>query len=118
MFAEYFGVLVLLALAVALGVGLLTLSRLLGPRRHEAATLAPYECGIPESSDPRRRTAVRYYLTAVLFILFDIEAAFLWAWAVNFREAPVELFWVISCFLAVLTVGLWYVWAKGALEWD
>ena len=118
MFAEYFGVLVLLGIAVALGAGLLTLSHWLGPRRHEDATLDPYECGIPESSDPRRRTAVRYYLTAVLFILFDIEAVFLWAWAVNFNSAPVGFFWVISCFLGVLTLGLWYVWAKGALEWE
>jgi NADH-quinone oxidoreductase subunit A len=118
MFDTYFGLIVLIGIAVALGMGLVGVSRWLGPRRHEAATLDPYECGIVESQDPRRRTAVRYYLTAVLFILFDIEAAFLWAWAVVFHEAPVSHLLLMGVFLGVLTLGLWYVWAKGALEWE
>jgi len=118
MYDTYFGLIVLIGIAVALGLALLGISRLMGPRRHEAATLDPYECGVPEVQDARRRTAVRYYLTAVLFILFDIEAAFLWAWAVVFHEAPVAHFLVMGVFLGVLTLGLWYVWAKGALEWE
>ena len=118
MFETYFGLLLLIGIAVLLGGGLIAISRWLGPRRHESATLDPYECGVPESGDPNRSTAVRYYLTAVLFILFDIEAAFLWVWAVVFHESPGPYFAVMAVFLGVLTLGLWYVWAKGALEWE
>jgi NADH-quinone oxidoreductase subunit A len=118
MFETYFGLIVLLGIALALGATLIGLSRWLGPRRHEAATLEPYECGIPGVQDPRRHTAVRYYLTAVLFILFDIEAAFLWMWAVVFHEAPGPHFLIMGAFLGVVTLGLGYAWAKGALEWE
>ena len=118
MLADYVGLLVLFGLAVAVGGGLLALSALLGPRRHERATLAPYECGVAAPTDPRRRTAVHYYLIAVLFIVFDIEAAFLWAWAAVFRDAPGPYFAVMAVFMGVLTLGLVYAWAKGALEWE
>ncbi len=118
MFETYFGLLVLLALSAGVAAVLLGLSAALGPRRHESATLAPYECGIPTEGDPRRRTSVRYYVTAVLFILFDIAAAFLWPWAVVFHENPGPHLAAMGLFLGVLAVGFAYAWAKGAFEWD
>ena len=118
MFETYFGLLVLMGLAAAVPGGILLLSRLVGPRRHAPATLAPYECGVPTAGDPRRRTAVRFYLTAVLFILFDVEAAFAWAWVAAFHEAPAPYFLAMAVFLAFAVVAFAYAVAKGALEWD
>ncbi|MCI0341637.1 MAG: NADH-quinone oxidoreductase subunit A [Planctomycetales bacterium] len=118
MFETYFGLLVLLTLSAGLAAALLAVSAVLGPRRHESATLDPYECGVPSAGDLRRRTSVRYYVTAVLFILFDLEVAFLWAWAVVFHESPLENLAAMGVFIGVLGVGYAYAWAKGAFEWD
>jgi NADH-quinone oxidoreductase subunit A len=117
---------VLLLLLLALGVGIFTLFAsgwllpFLGfkPSNPQASKLTPYECGVPlVQADARQRYSVKFYLTAVLFILFDVEVAFLLPWAVNFRTAT-WTFLPILLFIATLLVGLIYVWGKGALEWE
>nr|AGS53256.1 NADH ubiquinone oxidoreductase chain A [uncultured bacterium contig00001] len=116
--------LLLLLLALAVGVFTLFMSGWLlpflgfKPSNPKAAKLTPYECGAPLlQDDARRRYSVKFYLTAVLFILFDVEVAFLLPWAVNFRNAPYT-FVPVLLFVATLLVGLGYVWGKGALEWE
>ena len=117
---------VLLLLLLALGVGIFTLFMsgwllpFLGfkPSNPKAHKLTPYECGVPLfQADARQRYSVKFYLTAVLFILFDVEVAFLLPWAVNFRSATYT-FVPMLLFVATLLVGLIYVWGKGALEWE
>lgn len=117
-------VLLLLLLALAVGGGTVWLSGWLLPRlgfkpsRPRAEKLTPYECGAPLlQEDARGRYSVKFYLVAVLFILFDVEAALLLPWAVIYRQHP-GTFWAALGFLGSLLVGFWYVWQRGALEWD
>ncbi len=115
---------VLLFILVGLGVGVMPivlgsgLSRLLGVHRPDSEKLSPYECGFEAFEDARMKFDVRYYLVAILFILFDLEIAFLFPWAIVLRE--IGLFGLLSMmvFLAILVVGFIYEWKKGALEWD
>ncbi|MCL1894489.1 MAG: NADH-quinone oxidoreductase subunit A [Holophagaceae bacterium] len=116
----------LLLLLMALGVGIATLFLsgvllpFLGfkPRNPSDQKLSPYECGVPLiQADARHRYSVKFYLTAVLFILFDVDVAFLMPWAVNFRSAP-QTFFPMLLFMVTLLVGFIYVWGKGALEWE
>jgi NADH-quinone oxidoreductase subunit A len=103
------------AAPVALGGGL---SRVLGVHRPDAEKLSPYECGFEAFEDARMKFDVRYYLVAILFILFDLEIAFLFPWAVVLRELGLFGFLAMVVFLAILTVGFAYEWMKGALEWE
>ena len=91
---------------------------LAGPRRPEAEKLAPYECGFEAFEDARMRFDVRYYLLAILFIIFDLEIAFLFPWAVVFQQIGVIALIEMGLFLLLLVVGFAYVWKKGALEWE
>jgi NADH-quinone oxidoreductase subunit A len=91
---------------------------LLGPKRPSDAKLSPYECGFPPFDDARLPFDVRYYLVAILFIIFDLETAFLVPWAVVFRELGWEGMAVMGIFLGILTVGFIYEWQKGGLEWE
>ena len=91
---------------------------LLGPRRPDSEKLSPYECGFEAFEDTRSRFDVRYYLVAILFIIFDLEIAFLFPWAVVLDQIGMAGFWAMMIFLAVLVVGFIYEWKKGALEWD
>ncbi len=106
------------AVVVGFGVFLLGLSHVLGPRRHKAEKLDPYECGVPVISSSRERFSVHFYLVAILFILFDIETVFMIPYAVLFRDLGVPGLVEMGIFVSVLVFGLAYLWRRGALEWD
>ena len=109
---------VLLFILVGIGVGIIpqVLGYVLGPNRPDAAKNSPYECGFEAFEDARMKFDVRYYLVAILFILFDLEIAFLFPWAVSLKEIGPTGFWSVMVFLAILVVGFAYEWKKGALD--
>ena len=118
MLANYLPILIFLCVAAAIGGVLIVLGFLLGPRHPDADKLSPFECGFEAFEDSRMKFDVRYYLVAILFILFDLEIAFLFTWAVSLKS--IGHFGILSMvvFLAILIVGFIYEWKKGALEWD
>ncbi len=118
MLANYLPVLIFLGVGTGLSVVLIALGFLLGPHRPDAAKLSPYECGFEAFEDSRMKFDVRYYLVAILFILFDLEIAFLFPWAVSLRGIGTFGLCSMLVFIALLTVGFAYEWKKGALEWD
>jgi NADH-quinone oxidoreductase subunit A len=118
MLAEYFPILLFIAVGLAVGVAPLVLGKLLGPHRPDPEKLSPYECGFDAFEDARMKFDVRYYLVAILFILFDLEIAFLFPWAAVINEIGFAGFLSMMVFLAILTVGFVYEWMKGALEWE
>ena len=118
MLAEYLPILIFLAVSGALGVLLLALGFVFGTSRPDAEKLSPYECGFEAYEDSRMKFDVRYYLVAILFILFDLEIAFLFPWAVSLKEIGAVGFWAMMIFLAILVVGFVYEWKKGALDWE
>jgi NADH-quinone oxidoreductase subunit A len=118
MLAEYLPILIFLAVAGALGVLLLVLGFVLGTRRPDAEKLSPYECGFEAFEDSRMKFDVRYYLVAILFIVFDLEIAFLFPWAVALDSIGIVGLAAMGVFLLVLVVGFVYEWKRGALEWD
>jgi NADH-quinone oxidoreductase subunit A len=118
MLENYFPVLLFILVGLAIGVIPLVLGRLLGPNRPDAAKLSPYECGFEAFEDARMKFDVRYYLVAILFILFDLEIAFLFPWAIVLKEIGMFGFVSMMIFLAILVVGFIYEWKKGALEWE
>ena len=115
---NYLPILIFLAVAGGFGLLLLALGWVLGPRRPDSEKISAYECGFEAFEDTRSRFDVRYYLVAILFIIFDLEVAFLFPWAVAYGKLGVTGFWTMMVFLTVLTVGFVYEWKKGALEWD
>jgi len=117
MLAEYAGVLVILVIGAALAGGLLSVHLLLGPRRHFDSKLGPFECGEQQIVSPRRRYAVKFFLVAILFVVFDVEAVFFYPWGAVFRELGWFGFAAMSVFTVPLVVGLAYEWMKGGLEW-
>jgi len=118
MLENYFPVLLFIIVAMVMGVAPLVLGRLLGPHRPDAAKNSPYECGFEAFEDARMKFDVRYYLVAILFILFDLEIAFLFPWAIVLKEIGLFGFVSMMVFLAILVVGFIYEWMKGALEWE
>ena len=122
MLANYFPILLFILVGIAVGVAPIALgsgiSRLLGVHRPDSEKLSPYECGFEAFEDARMKFDVRYYLVAILFILFDLEIAFLFPWAIVLREIGMFGFLAMAVFLAILVVGFIYEWKKGALEWD
>jgi NADH-quinone oxidoreductase subunit A len=118
MLAEYFPVLLFIIVGIVFGALLLGAGFVLGPRKPDSEKLAPYECGFEAFEDARMKFDVRYYLVAILFILFDLEIAFLFPWAVSLNEIGAFGFWSMMVFLAVLVIGFIYEWKKGALEWE
>ena len=118
MLEQYFPILLFIVVGLAVGVVPVILGSVLGPNRPDSEKLSPYECGFEAFEDARMRFDVRYYLVAILFILFDLEIAFLFPWAVVLNE--IGTFGLISMliFLAILVVGFVYEWKKGALEWE
>jgi NADH-quinone oxidoreductase subunit A len=117
MLAEYSGVLVILTLALVVAAGMLAIHHFLGPRRAFASKLEPFECGERQIVSPHQRFSVKFYVVAMLFILFDVEAVFLYPWGALFTELGWFGFFEMLSFVFVLSVGLAYVWMKGALEW-
>ena len=114
----YFPVLVQGLLAMAVAAGLLTVSFLLGKRVRNRAKDMPYESGMVPTGDARQRFSVKFYLVAMLFILFDIEAIFLYPWAVVFREFKMAAFVEMLIFVVLILSGFFYIWKKGALDWS
>jgi len=114
----YLPVLVFLGIAVALGVILLSLGLILGGGQKDQEKLSPYECGFEPFEDSRIKFDVRYYLVAILFIIFDLEIAFLFPWAVSLDTVGAFGIIAMGIFLLVLVVGFIFEWKKGALEWD
>jgi NADH-quinone oxidoreductase subunit A len=118
MLAEYFPILLFILVGLTVGVVLPLLAKLLGPSRPDPEKLSPYECGFEAFEDARMKFDVRYYLVAILFILFDLEIAFLFPWAAVINDIGFAGFVSMMVFLAILTVGFIYEWMKGALEWE
>jgi len=114
----YFSVLLLLIIAVGMAVGFVFLSQALGPRKYEQVKYSVYECGVDPFSSATVRVSVTFYLIALLFLLFDLETAFLYPWAVLFRKLGLFGFIEMVVFVGILLVGLVYAWKKGALEWQ
>ena len=118
MLAEYYPILLFILVGLAVGVGPMVLGKLLGPSRPDPEKLSPYECGFEAFEDARMKFDVRYYLVAILFILFDLEIAFLFPWAVVVNEIGLPGYLAMMLFLGILVVGFVYEWMKGALEWE
>jgi NADH-quinone oxidoreductase subunit A len=118
MLAEYFPILLFILVGIGVGVAPMVLGKLLGPNRPDPEKLSPYECGFEAFEDARMKFDVRYYLVAILFILFDLEIAFLFPWAVVLDEIGLFGFVAMMIFLLILVVGFVYEWRKGALEWE
>lgn len=118
MLDNYLPVLVLIGIAFAFAVGSVVMSGLIGVKKPGAVKLAPYECGMPLIGTARERFSVKFYIIAMLFILFDIEAVFLYPWAVMFKRLGMFGFVEMGVFIIILLVGFIYVWKKGALEWE
>ena len=104
--------------ALVIGVALLVIGSLLGPKRPDGEKLSPYECGFEAFEDARMRFDVRYYLVAILFIIFDLEIAFLFPWAIVFKDIGAPAIIAMTVFLGILVIGFVYEWKKGALEWE
>ena len=118
MLNDYVPVLLILILAILLAAAMLGLSAMLGPKRSSKRKLAPYESGIPPTGDTRGKFSIKYYLVGALFILFDIEAVFLFAWAVVYKDLGMLAFIEVLVFLLVVLGGYFYIVKKGALEWE
>jgi NADH-quinone oxidoreductase subunit A len=116
--AEYLPILIFLGIAVGLSAVMVAASYIVAPQRPDSEKGSAYECGFEAFDDARHKFDVRFYLVAILFIIFDLEVAFLFPWAVAFGDIGVFGFWSMVIFLAILTVGFIYEWKKGALEWE
>jgi NADH-quinone oxidoreductase subunit A len=115
---NYLPILIFILVGILVGVGPLVLGYLLGPRRPDSEKDSPYECGFEAFESARLKFDVRYYLVAILFIIFDLEIAFLFPWALVLGELGLFAFWAMVVFLGILVVGFIYEWKKGALEWE
>ena len=115
---EYLPILLFIGIAGGISLLLLTIPILVAPSKPDPEKLSAYECGFNAFDDARMKFDVRFYLVAILFIIFDLEVAFLFPWAIVFGQLGAFGFWSMMLFLAVLTVGFIYGWKKGALEWD
>ena len=118
MLENYLPILLFLIIGALVGAGPLVIGFALGPRRPDQEKNSPYECGFEAFESARMKFDVRYYLVAILFILFDLEIAFLFPWAVVLEDLGIFGFWAMVLFLAILVVGFLYEWKKGALEWE
>ena len=117
-FARYLPLLIHFLLAGALACAIVLLSWLIGYRRPTRAKLSPYECGMIPVGDARERFSVKFYLVGMLFILFDVEAVFLYPWAVILRQLKVFGFWEMLVYISIVLVGFFYIWKKGVLDWS
>ena len=118
MLESYLPILIFIAIGIAVGVGPILIGFLLAPYRPDSEKNAPYECGFEAFEDSRMRFDVRYYLVAILFIIFDLEIAFLFPWAVVLESIGMFGFIAMLIFLGILVIGFIYEWKKGALEWE
>ncbi len=117
-FARYLPLLMQLGIALGLSGAIVLLSTFVGKHRYNRVKMSPYECGMIPVGDARERFSVKFYLVAMLFILFDVEAVFLYPWAVLLRELKMFGFWEMLVYIGIVLVGLFYVWKKGVLDWS
>jgi NADH-quinone oxidoreductase subunit A len=115
---QYLPVLLFILVGLAVGIAPQIIGYVLGPNRPDPAKNSPYECGFEAFEDARMKFDVRYYLVAILFILFDLEIAFLVPWAISLKDIGILGFWEGIIFLVILTLGFVYMWKKGALDWE
>ena len=118
MLGNYLPILIFITITLVMGCGFFIVGKLLGPSSPDSEKMSPYECGFEAFEDARMKFDVRYYLVAILFIIFDLEIAFFFPWAVALREIGMAGFWAMMLFLGVLVIGFIYEWRKGALEWE
>ena len=118
MLENYLPIIVFIFLGVAFGVGLTVVGYLLGPSNPDDEKNSQFECGFPAFDDSRMHFNIRYYLVAILFIIFDLEAVYFFPWCVSLSYMPIEGFWGMLDFIIELLVGFIYAWEVGALEWD
>jgi NADH-quinone oxidoreductase subunit A len=116
-FARYLPLLLHFGIATAIAAAIVILSWFIGQHKPTRAKLSPYECGVQPVGDARERFSVKFYMVAMLFILFDVEAVFLYPWAIILRELKMFGFWEMLVYMVVFLVGLFYVWKKGVLDW-
>jgi len=116
--AEYLPILIFLGIAIGLSVVIVVASYIVARQRPDSEKVSAYECGFEAFDDARSRFDVRFYLVAILFIIFDLEVAFLFPWAVSLGDIGLFGFWSMVIFLGILTIGFIYEWKKGALEWE
>ena len=114
---SYLPLMIHFLLAGALATALVTLSWIIGFRRPTRAKLSPYECGMVPVGDARQRFSVKFYMVAMLFILFDVEAVFLYPWAIILKQLKMFGFWEMLVYIGIVLVGFWYIWKKGVLDW-
>lgn len=115
---EYLPILIFLGIAFGMGTAIVVASLIVAPSNPDAEKTSSYECGFEAFDDARSKFDVRFYLVAILFIIFDLEVAFLFPWAVSLGDIGLFGFWSMMIFLGVLTIGFVYEWRKGALEWE
>ncbi len=115
---DYLSILIFLFVALSLSVGFIVLNYLFSPKKPDPEKLSAYECGFDAFNDSRMEFDVRFYLVAILFIIFDLEIAFLFPWAISLGKIGALGFWSMMIFLFILTIGFIYEWKKGALDWD
>ena len=115
---EYLPILIFTGIAVGMAVAMVVASLVLGTQRPDSEKVSAYECGFEAFNDSRGRFDIRFYLVAILFIIFDLEVAFLFPWAVSLGAIGVFGFWSMMVFLGILTIGFIYEWRKGGLEWE
>ena len=115
---DYLSIIIFIFVALALSIGFIVLYFLFSPKNPDPEKLSAYECGFEAFSDSRMEFDIRFYLVAILFIIFDLEIAFLFPWAISLGSLGSLGFWSMMIFLSVLTVGFIYEWKKGALDWD
>ena len=115
---DYFPIMLFLFIAFGLSIGFILLNFVFSPKNPDPEKLSAYECGFEPFNDSRMEFDVRFYLVAILFIIFDLEIAFLFPWAVGFQHIGSLGFWSMMLFLLILTIGFLYEWKKGALEWE
>ncbi len=118
MLENYLPILLFIAIGIVVGAVMMSMGFLLAPRRPDAEKLSPYECGFEAFEDSRMKFDVRYYLVAILFIIFDLEIAFLFPWAVALKQIGMFGFLAMVMFLGILVIGFIYEWKKGALQWE
>jgi len=116
--AEYLPILLFVVIGFSIALGMTVLSFIAGPSNPDSEKLSSYECGFDAFDDARGRFDVRFYLVAILFIIFDLEVAFLFPWAITLGKIGLFGFWSMMIFLFILTIGFIYEWKKGALEWE
>jgi NADH-quinone oxidoreductase subunit A len=115
---EYVPMVIMLFLAAATAAGMLVATTLIGPKKKFADKMEPFECGESPIVSPSQRFSIKFYLVALFFVIFDIEAVFVYPWAVLFKDLGMFGFIEMMVFLSILTIGLIYVWRRGALEWE